>query len=168
MHPFLFLTVDTELLNFPDAQGLWGKVGTDEYGLRFILDLFKLVDIKGTFFPQHNHAYFLEINTRLGGATEKVLPMGFNEPALCLEAYGFKGKKERLHFSTNRKRIVNKRRLLKHIKEAAIGKLTELDYPTVNRFKHICYSCFELFFVSDSVFDLRDISGGIWFHFRLH
>lgn len=50
MSPSLLITVDTELTWFPDAQGLWGRVGHKEYGLHHILDVFDELNIKATFF----------------------------------------------------------------------------------------------------------------------
>jgi hypothetical protein len=50
MKPSLIVTVDTELTWFPDAQGLWGRVGGRECGLRHILEVFRVLEIRGTFF----------------------------------------------------------------------------------------------------------------------
>jgi len=46
----LLITVDTELSNFPDAQGLWGRVGHETWGLKRMLDEFDDLGVKGTFF----------------------------------------------------------------------------------------------------------------------
>ena len=49
--PSLIITVDTELSNFPDGQGLWGRSAEgNELGLSFILDLLESSDSQATFF----------------------------------------------------------------------------------------------------------------------
>jgi len=50
MTPRLLITVDTELSNFPNAQGLWGRVGDEDWGLRRMLDAFEALGIQATFF----------------------------------------------------------------------------------------------------------------------
>jgi peptidoglycan/xylan/chitin deacetylase (PgdA/CDA1 family) len=50
MQPSLLITVDTELSNFPDGQGLWGRIGSQEWGLRRLIDVFDSLQIRGTFF----------------------------------------------------------------------------------------------------------------------
>ncbi len=46
----LIITVDTELSNFPNAQGLWGRVGGEEWGLARVIDEFDSLGVRGTFF----------------------------------------------------------------------------------------------------------------------
>jgi len=46
----LIITVDTELSNFPDGQGLWGRVGNEEWGLGRMIDEFDALDLRATFF----------------------------------------------------------------------------------------------------------------------
>jgi hypothetical protein len=50
MAPTLILTVDTELSSFPDGQGLWGRVGEDERGLRYMLQVLGELEVRATFF----------------------------------------------------------------------------------------------------------------------
>lgn len=50
MQPSLIITVDTELSNFPQGQGLWGKVGDEQWGLARMLDAFGELDVRATFF----------------------------------------------------------------------------------------------------------------------
>jgi len=50
MQPRLIITVDTELSNFPRAQGLWGRIGTEEWGVPKLLAVFDALAIHGTFF----------------------------------------------------------------------------------------------------------------------
>lgn len=116
------------------------------------------------FSPTENRAYFLEVNVRLGGTTDKVVRTGFDEPSLLLQCYGIAPR----HQSSGglRRRVANKRVLLKHIVWAARGKLTEFDYPNVGRFTHIACSVRDLIVAKDSVFDWRDVSGSIRFHLR--
>jgi hypothetical protein len=116
------------------------------------------------FSPAENRAHFLEVNVRLGGTTDKVVRTGFDEPALLLQAYGIAaiGPPSR----GRRRRVVNKRTLLRHMMWAAKGRLTELDYPDVSRFMHIAYSCRDLVIAKDSIFDWRDVRGSIRFQLR--
>jgi hypothetical protein len=114
---------------------------------------------------QENLAHFLEVNVRMGGTTDKVVRTGFDEPCLLLQAYGI------ATMPTSRarhvpRRVANKRALLKHIVHAAKGSLTALDYPDVNRWRHIAYSCRDLMVAKDSIFDWRDVSGSLRFHLR--
>jgi biotin carboxylase len=110
-------------------------------------------------------AYFLEVNVRLGGTTDKVVRAGFDEPLLLLQAYGI-GPPSTPVDTPAARRVANKRVLLKHILWAARGKLTALDYPDVNPVTHIAYSCRDLIVAADSVFDRRDILGSLRFHLR--
>jgi hypothetical protein len=110
-------------------------------------------------------AYFLEVNVRLGGTTDKVVRAGFDEPLLLLQAYGIRPPSSSVKGSRAR-RVANKRVLLKHILRAARGKLTPLDYPDVSRVSHIAYSCRDLIVATDSIFDWRDIGGSLRFHLR--
>ena len=48
--PRLIITVDTELSNFPQGQGLWGKVGNEEWGLARLISVFDELGISATFF----------------------------------------------------------------------------------------------------------------------
>jgi hypothetical protein len=50
MTPQLIITVDTELSNFPDGQGLWGKVGNEHWGLARLIDTFEALSLRATFF----------------------------------------------------------------------------------------------------------------------
>jgi peptidoglycan/xylan/chitin deacetylase (PgdA/CDA1 family) len=50
MSPQLLITVDTELSNFPQGQGLWGKIGSEDWGLGRMTRVFDELGIRGTFF----------------------------------------------------------------------------------------------------------------------
>lgn len=109
--------------------------------------------------------YFLEVNVRLGGTTDKVVRAGFDEPLLLLQAYGLATD---LPQSRERRvrRIANKRALLKHMASVVRGKLTPLDYPDVGPAAQLALSCRDLIVARDSIFDWRDISGSLRFHLR--
>lgn len=111
-----------------------------------------------------NRAYFLEVNIRLGGTTDKVMKMGFDEPALLLAAYGLKGPAKARFYRRSYNRITNKRAVMKHILAVLKGRISEIDYPASSRFKHLRYSIFDLCFTKDSVFDWKDLRGSLWFY----
>jgi predicted ATP-grasp superfamily ATP-dependent carboligase len=117
------------------------------------------------FDPQENQAHFLEVNVRMGGTTDKVVQMGFDEPGLLLQCYGITNARIPAATGSSR-RVVNKRVLLKHIVSAATGKLTALDYPPVGRLTHIAYSGRDLLLAKDSTFDWRDVPGSVRFQLR--
>jgi len=116
------------------------------------------------FSAAENRAYFLEVNVRLGGTTDKVVRTGFDEPSLLLQSYGI----TLTHRSApvRRRVVADKRMLLKHIVWAALGKLTPLDYPDVGRLRHIAHSCRDLIVAKDSIFAWRDVRGSMRFHLR--
>lgn len=117
------------------------------------------------FSPTENRAYFLEVNIRMGGTTDKVMQTGFDEPALMLQAYGVISTQPS-DPDSRYGRVVNKRTLLKHIVWAAKGKLTDFDYPNVSRARHVAYSLRDLLLAKDSVFDWQDLRGSLWYHLR--
>jgi hypothetical protein len=117
------------------------------------------------FSPKDNRAYFLEVNARLGGTTDKVVQTGFDEPALLLQAYDVIPRTAP-PVERRARRIANKRALLKHVVAAARGRLTALDYPVATPLAHIAYSCRDLLLARDSIFDWRDVMGSVKFHLR--
>jgi biotin carboxylase len=116
------------------------------------------------FSPADARAVFLEINVRLGGTTDKVVRTGFDEPALLLQAYGLLPAPPPRRES--RRRVVNKRVLLKHVVRALKGTLTELDYPDTSRPRHVLASCRDLLVAKDAIFEWGDVSGSLRFHLR--
>jgi predicted ATP-grasp superfamily ATP-dependent carboligase len=110
-------------------------------------------------------AYFLEVNVRLGGTTDKVVRTGFDEPALLLQSFGILARHASAGTASSR-RVVNKRVMLKHIMRAGSGRLRVPDYPETNRLAHVAYSCRDLFLAKDSIFDWHDVSGSLRFHLR--
>jgi hypothetical protein len=110
-------------------------------------------------------AYYLEVNVRLGGTTEKVLRRGYDEPALLMKSFGLPVGVPNVH-SNDLRPVANKRALIKHVWYALRGRLTELDYPPVSRAHHLAASLGQLLTVQDSVFDWSDLRGTIDFHLR--
>ena len=115
--------------------------------------------------PSDGRDYFLEVNARLGGTTDKVVRAGFDEPLLLLQAYGLATA---LPPAAERpvRRVANMRALLKHLAWAVRGELTPLDYPDVSRLTHIALSCRDLVVARDSIFEWSDVTGSIAFHLR--
>jgi hypothetical protein len=48
--PKLVITVDTEISNFPDGMGLWGRIDGQDWGLARMLRELSAAGVKGTFF----------------------------------------------------------------------------------------------------------------------
>jgi hypothetical protein len=115
---------------------------------------------------REQRAYYLEINVRLGGTTDKTAQLGYDQPALTLAAFGFSVQPRLARTQRAFSGVVNKRAVLKHIWYALRGRLTELDYPPVSGFRHICSSCSELVLAKDSIFDPRDLKNSVRFHLR--
>ncbi len=107
------------------------------------------------FSPRENRAWFLEINARLGGTTDKVTALGFDEPSYLLQAYGIKTAARALP-ARGRRLAANKRALLKHGLWAMRGRLGGLDYPGGTRFRQVLRSARDLCLAKDSIFDWRD------------
>lgn len=116
--------------------------------------------------PTDERAYFLEINARLGGTTDKVTRLGYDEPMLCLAAFGLlDADASRIAPSTSRG-VVNKRTVVRHLISALAGKLSEIDYPPAGRIRSALRSLFELLVFKDSTFDWRDPWGSIRYQAR--
>jgi predicted ATP-grasp superfamily ATP-dependent carboligase len=153
------VTLALEPMSFPEGLEVSCRTFADRAGITGCYHLEFL------FSPSEKRAYFLEVNVRLGGTTDKVVKTGYDEPALLLEAYRMIPRGS----STARTcvgRVVNKRVVLKHIAWAAAGKLTALDYPHGSRLRNIASSCRDLIAATDSIFDWRDVPGSIRFHLR--
>jgi hypothetical protein len=116
------------------------------------------------FSPEDETAYFLEINVRLGGTTDKVVQLGFDEPHLTLAAYGLVPAVQALPPRNTGRVAVNKRTLFKHAGRALQGALGPLDYPPVGRWTHVWLSARDLLRGRDSIFDLHDLRGSLRFH----
>ncbi len=110
------------------------------------------------FSPRSRQAWFLEINVRLGGTTDKVTALGFDESLYLLRAYGLAagaaGPSAR-----GRRLAANRRALVKHALWALAGRLSEIDYPAAGRGRAALHSLRDICLAKDSVFDWRDMRG---------
>ncbi len=111
-------------------------------------------------------SYFLEVNPRLGGTTDKVVWLDFDEPSLLLAAYGYDVAPPRRHFHFQRTSVTNKRSLAKHMISALGGNLQPFDYPQQNRWRQFRDSAIDLFATRDSVFCFHDLPGAFSMHLR--
>jgi hypothetical protein len=104
-------------------------------------------------------AAFLEVNVRLGGTTDKVTRLGFDEPLLMLRAFGLLAPEacEQRHVRAGF--AVNRRMILEHMAMAALGRVNECDYPQVGRLRHLAMDVDALLRGSDSVLGLGDACG---------
>jgi hypothetical protein len=110
-----------------------------------------------------NTFHFLEINPRLGGTTDKVFRLGFDEPLWALAAYGF-DVRARQYRSPGGRPVVNRRSVLKHIFWVARGRLSPLDYPLVGPFRHLLLSLLCLLRAKDSIASANDLRGTWWLY----
>ena len=113
------------------------------------------------FSPRRNRAWFLEINVRLGGTTDKVAALGYDESLHLLQAYGIihAGAK---HGVLKRGIAASRRALLKHAVWAARGRLTDIDYPAASRLGGIFRSAVDFCRARDSALDPHDLPGSLW------
>jgi predicted ATP-grasp superfamily ATP-dependent carboligase len=102
--------------------------------------------------------HYLEINPRLGGTTDKVFRLGFDEPLLTLTAYGFDVQARQYRAQRGRS-VINRRAMLKHIFWIMRGRLSPLDYPLVGPFRHLLRSLLRLLWAKDSIASARDLRG---------
>ena len=110
-----------------------------------------------------NTFHFLEINPRLGGTTDKVFRLGFDEPLWTLAAYGF-DVRARQYRAPGGRSVVNRRSVLKHILWVARGRLSPLDYPLVGPFRHLLLSLLYLLWAKDSIASAKDLRGTWWLY----
>ena len=102
--------------------------------------------------------HYLEINPRLGGTTDKVFRLGFDEPLWTLAAYGFDIRAREYRAQRGRS-VINRRAVLKHISWILRGRLSPLDYPPVGTFRHLLMSLLRLLWAKDSIASARDLRG---------
>lgn len=110
--------------------------------------------------------FYLEVNVRFGGTTDKVIWFGVDEAENCFLAYGLKVPHPPRSFSTRRKSVVNKRAIVKHIVTMLRHRPDPLDYPVESRSRAIIRSVGDLFFAKDSMVDFGDIKGTMAFYLR--
>jgi len=119
-----------------------------------------LLDVK------NGDAWFLEVNVRFGGTTDKVRLLGFDEAADCLAAYGLKGPRPPRPCRARQKAVVNKRAVLKQMLAALHRKPDPWDYPRRSRLITMIDACRDLLLARDSVFDWQDLKGSMAFHLQ--
>ncbi len=102
--------------------------------------------------------HYLEINPRLGGTTDKIFRLGFDEPLWTLAAYGFDVQTRQYRAQRGRSAI-NRRAVLKHILWIMRGRLSLLDYPLVGPIRHLLMSLVRLLWAKDSIASARDLRG---------
>ncbi len=113
---------------------------------------------------QTSSYYYLEINVRLGGTTDKVFRLGFDEPLLTLSAYGFEVPL-RPYRARKGRPVINRRALVKHMLSVARGRLSPLDYPVSGPLPHLLLSLRSLLWARDSIASVRDLQGTWFFYF---
>jgi predicted ATP-grasp superfamily ATP-dependent carboligase len=117
-------------------------------------------------------AYFLEVNARLGGTTDKVMRLGFDEPALLLEAFGVLKVVTMGRRKPGAGNVIGKRLMIHNLLAALSGKTPAIDYPRTSRPRQVLYSLWALVFARDAVLDWSDLHGSLWYllfknpHFR--
>lgn len=109
--------------------------------------------------------YFLEINVRLGGVTDKAKRLGFDQPLAMLSAFFPHYKFSETDCGKHAK-VVTKKALLNHMKAALVSGIDEIDYPQCSSFKHFCLSFKDLFFAKDSIWDVNDLRGYFWYYLQ--
>ena len=110
-----------------------------------------------------NTFHFLDINPRLGGTTDKVLRLGFDEPLWTLAAYGFDVRARRYRAPEGQS-VVNRRSVLKHMFWVTRGRLSLLDYPLVGPFRHLLLSLLCFLAAKDSIASAKDLRGTWWLY----
>lgn len=110
---------------------------------------------------REGRVWFLEINTRLGGTTDKVRALGFDEPLFLLQSYGVLPV-DRVRRPLKPGIAANRRALLRHALWAVMGRLTALDYPEGTRIRQAARSARDFLLAKDSVFEWSDIRGILW------
>ncbi len=111
--------------------------------------------------------YFLEINARLGGVTDKVFRLGYDEPQYAVNAFFDTRKKAEVMDERCRcHAVVNKKAVCKYILFSLSGRNERIDYPSQAIIKHLAGGIYDLFMVKDSIFDPEDLRGYFWFYFQ--
>ncbi len=124
-------------------------------------DAFKIVGnyhFEFLFDPNTKAAYFLEINTRFGGTTAKVLPCGYDEPVIALESYGVKAD---IRQTIKPVVVSNKQALMKYLFYALTHRLSPLDYPDEPMMTKIRKTIWNFISCKDDVLNLSDMRGSL-------
>lgn len=104
--------------------------------------------------PATGIPWFLELNSRLGGTTAKVMSCGYDEPAWALKAFGYDVDPGR---TRNGVTASSKKAIGKFLLGALKGKLTPLDYPDEPRWKRIVMALYGFAAWRDDVFAWDDL-----------
>ncbi|MDO3379748.1 hypothetical protein [Geoalkalibacter halelectricus] len=104
--------------------------------------------------PETQTPWFLELNSRLGGTTAKVLACGYDEPAWALKAFGYDVDPGR---TRNGVTASSKKAIGKFLLGALKGKLTPLDYPDEPRWKRVVMALYGFAAWRDDVFAWDDL-----------
>ena len=104
--------------------------------------------------PATGTPWFLELNSRLGGTTAKVMSCGYDEPAWALKAFGYDVDPGRTH---NGVTASSKKAIGKFLLGALKGKLTPLDYPDEPRWKRVVMALYGFAAWRDDVFAWDDL-----------
>jgi predicted ATP-grasp superfamily ATP-dependent carboligase len=126
----------------------------------------ELVDLNGPFHfdllddPKTGRLYFLEVNFRMGGTTAKIVKLGFDEPALALEAYDLQPAHtpEPLRGVT---RVTSKATLIAQILSTLKSEPDDLAYPVRSRFGTCVTAIWDLIAVPDALWSFRDLTGSL-------
>ena len=131
----------------------------------------ELSDLSGSFHydllvsSEDGKVYFLEVNARLGGTTDKVWRLGFDEPGALLEAFGVTPVLAQTRQTPTVPFVVGKRLMAHNLIAALRGRLPVIDFPHTGRTLQVLYSVWAILFFHDSVLDWSDVRGGIWYLF---
>jgi hypothetical protein len=111
-------------------------------------------------------SYYLEVNARFGGTTDKVLWLGVDEAADVFEAYGLHPPRAGLRVRSARAAVANKRATVKHLLTMLRRGPEPWDYPQESRLRASLHSAGDLLLAKDSIFDWRDLRGTLAFHLQ--
>ena len=106
--------------------------------------------------PVSGTPWFLELNSRLGGTTAKVLACGYDEPAWALKAFGVDISPGLVREGVT---ASSKKALGKFLLRACKGQLTPLDYPDEPRWQRVIMALYGLAMWRDDVFAWDDLPG---------
>jgi len=128
----------------------------------------RFIEIAGLVGPFHfdllhseaeDRTYYLEVNTRMGGTTGKVVGLGYDEPALTLEAFGAKPPR-RAPLTTVGLRVTSLRSVARQIVDTlGSGQPDEFRYPLEGRSATLFHSLRELALVNDPGIGIDGLAG---------
>lgn len=141
------LNIFSKCIDFTNAFNIVGN-----YHFEFLFD------------PNTEAAYFLEINSRLGGTTAKVFPCGYNEPVIALESFGITPNIQRA-VEPLPVTVSNKQALIKYLYYALGNRLGPLDYPEEPMSKRIYKTLRGFMTYRDDVISISDMRGSLALYF---